>query len=240
MDQWLKALMSQEKELQHIALADLAVWCAHETELYFQHQGHDPRYCFELFRRSIREQDQAAWEIICANYEPLVAGWVSRHRGFEDSNEEVQYFVNGAFAKIARTLTPDKFEGFSDIGSLLRYLKMCVHSVVIDYNRLAEQASMNSLEDASAEPSADPLPEEQVVDQSYRQTLWDLINAQLQDEKERSVIYCSFVLDIKPQEILGLFRNLFSDVDEIYRVKQNIISRLRRDPDLRKLLGEYD
>ena len=109
--------MSHEINPQHMALADLADWCAHQTELYFQHQSHDPRYCFELFRRAIREQDQTAWRLICLQYEALVTGWVRQHSRFESSGEEIQYFVNGAFAKIAISLTPDKFAGFSDIGS---------------------------------------------------------------------------------------------------------------------------
>lgn len=232
--------MSNEIQLQHMVLADLADWCAQETELYFRHQSHDPRYCFELFRRAIRERDQAAWDMVCLQYQPLVAGWVRQHSRFEASGEEVQYFVNGAFGKIAVSLTPDKFGSFSDIGSLLRYLKMCVHSVIVDYNRLTEQASFDVLDDAAQEESPDPSPEEQAMDRSYRQALWDLINTRLQDEKERSVIYGSFVLALKPQELYDLFRNLFSEVDEVYRVKQNVISRLRRDPEFRKLLGEND
>lgn len=229
--------MSHENEPQHMPLADLADWCAHQTELYFQHHSHDPRYCFELFRRAIRERDQSAWELICLQYQGLVAGWVRQHSRFEESGEEVQYFVNGAFGKIAISLTPDKFMGFSDIGSLLRYLKMCVHSVIIDYQRLAEQERFAPLEDASNEESSEPTPEEQTLDRSEQKALWDRINSRLQDEKERAVIYGSFVLDLKPQELYELFRNLFNDIDEIYRVKQNIISRLRRDPEFRNFLG---
>jgi len=232
--------MSHETNLQQLTLTDLANWCAKETELYFRHQSSNPKYCFELFRRAIREQDQAGWQIICVNYQPLVAGWVRRHPAYEASGEEVQYFVNGAFGKMAGTLTPDKFRGFSDAGSLLRYLKMCVHSVIVDYNRTIDQSNWYPLEDASEEPSLDPEPEEQAMDRSYRQALWDLIYARLQDEKERSVIYGSFVLVLKPQELYDHFQNLFSEVDEIYRVKQNVLSRLRRDPEFRKFLGEDD
>lgn len=231
--------MSEEFS-QQMALADLADWCAHHTELYFQHQSYDPRYCFELFRRAIREQDQPAWELICRQYQALVAGWVRQHSRFEASGEEVEYFVNGAFGKIAVSLTPERFGGFSDIGSLLRYLKMCVHSVIMDYIRLTEQERFAPLEDASEEGSLDPSPEEQAMNQSGQQALWDLINSRLQDEKERAAIYGSFVLALKPQELHELFRNVFSDIDEIYRVKQNIIARLRRDPELRKFFGEDD
>jgi hypothetical protein len=232
--------MSNEDKPQNMAVTDLGDRCAHQTQLYFQHQLHDPKYCFELFRRAIGKRDQAAWELICLQYQALVAGWVRQHSRFEESGEEVQYFVNGAFAKIAISLTPEKFAGFSDIGSLLRYLKMCVHSVIMDYIRLAEQERFAPLEDASEEGSPEPTPEERAIDRSEQQMLWDLINSRLQDEQERSVIYGSFVLALKPQEILSLFPNRFKDVDEIYGVKQNIVSRLRRDPEFRNLFGFED
>ncbi len=233
--------MSHEIKPQHMTVTDLAEHCTHETELYFRHQSHDPKYCFELFRRAIREHDQPAWDMICLQYQPLVASWVRQHSRFESSGEEVQYFVNGAFGKIAVPLTPDKFGGFSDIGSLLRYLKMCVHSVIVDYFRLVEQEKLqHSLEEASKEGMPDLSPEEQAMNQAYRQTRWDLIKARLQDERERSVVYGSFILALKPQELYELSRNLFSDVDEIYHIKQNIIFRLRRDLELRNFLGEDD
>src|SRR5919109_2801057 len=141
--------MSHESKPQHLALSELADGCACETELYFRHESYDSNYCFELFRRAIKERDQPAWEIVCLQYQRLVSGWVRQHSRFEASGEEVQYFVNGAFAKIAVSLTPDRFGGFSDVGSLLRYLKMCVHSVIVDYDRLAEQESLEPLEEAS-------------------------------------------------------------------------------------------
>lgn len=232
--------MSHEIKPQHIAVTELAKHCAHETELYFQHQDHDSRYCFELFRRAIREQDQPAWEMICLQYQPLVAGWVKQHSRFASSGEEVQYFVNGAFGKIAISLTPDKFGGFSDIGSLLRYLKMCVHSVIVDYYRCVEQEKFQALEDFSKESMPDLSPEEQTVTELQRQALWNLIKSRLQDEKEYSVLYGSFVLALKPRELYDLFRTLFSDLDEIYRIKQNVLFRLRRDPELRTVFGNDD
>jgi hypothetical protein len=232
--------MSHKTYLEQMAVADLAQRCADETELYFHHRNHDTQYCFELFRRAIRERDQASWEMICLQYQPLVTGWVRQHPRFESSSEEIQYFVNGTFAKIAGTLTPEKFGGFSDIASLLSYLKMCVHSVIFDHNRRVELIDLNALDDALEQVSDDPSPEEQAVDQSFRQAFWDLTFARLHDVKERSVIHGSFVLDLKPQEIYDHFPGVFVDVDEIYRVKQNVLSRLRRDAEFRKFLGEDD
>ena len=110
----------------------------------------------------------------------------------------------------------------------------------MDYIRLAEQERFAPLEDASEEGSPEPSPEEQAMDRSEQQGLWDLINSRLQDEKERAVIYGSFVLVLKPQEVYDHYQSRFSDIDEIYRVKQNVVSRLRRDPELRKFLGGND
>jgi hypothetical protein len=232
--------MTHEIKLQHMAIDDLANLCAQETNLYFKHQDSDSQYCFELFRRAIQEGSKAAWEIICIQYQKLVTGWVNQHHAFSATREDAEYFVNGAFSKISGTLTADKFGKFSDLGYLLRYLKMCVHSVIMDYNRTVDYTALYAWDEATEEESAEPSPEEQAVDHSDRQSLWDLTNARLHDNKERGVIEGSFVFDLKPQEIYQHYRGVFSDVDEVYRVKQNVISRLRRDAEFRKLLGLDD
>lgn len=228
------------EEINRLAVDELAQKCRQETNNYYKHHAHDDRYCFELFRRAIQEQDHSAWGVICIQYQSLVTGWVSQHPGFESSGEEVEYFVNGAFGKISGTLSPEKFPSFSDLGYLLRYLKMCVHSVISDYNRAADYADLSALDEAEEEESHEMSPEDQALDHSDRRDFWDLTRTRLHDEKERVVIHGSFVLDLKPQEIYERFQSIFSDVDEIYRVKQNIISRLRRDTEFRKLIGVDD
>ena len=232
--------MSDENELQQMAVAELAQRCAQETDRYLHKQSHDSSYCFELFRRAIQKADQAAWDVICAQYQPLVSRWVRRHTGFQDTGEEIQYFVNGAFGKLYNTITALKFDGFSGIGSLLQYLKLCVYSLITDYIRSAEQVRLYPIEDIPDSPSPDPSVEEQEMKRTYQQAFWEWINAWLNDDKERAVVYGSFVLALKPQEVYNLFPNRFLDVDEVYRVKQNVISRLRRNPEFRKFLGEND
>ncbi len=223
-------------------LADLAHRCAQETQRFFEGQSYDPRYCFELFRLAIVERNQPAWEVIHAQYQSLVAGWVRQHRGFEASGEEAQYFVNRAFEKIWVALTPDKFGRFSDLGPLLRYLKMCVHSVIVDHNRSVDQANRYAVsEESDIERRAqDPTIEDRALDRVHGRQFWEWINARLHDEKERHVVYGSFVLGLKPRQIHDLFPETFQDVAEVHRVKQNVLARLRRDPEFQKLLDEHD
>lgn len=234
--------MHNENNPVHMDLASLTRFCAQETEHFFHKQEHDPRYCFELFRRAIREGDQPAWEMIYNEYHMLVSVWVERHPGFETSGEETQYFVTGAFGKISRVLTSDKFNGFSDLKSLLSYLKMCVHSVIVDYNRQSEYNSQQiSLDELEGEvKSSDPDTEDNILKQVQSQEFWEWIKGKLQDEKERLVIQGLFVHAMKPREVCDFYRQVFSDVDEVYRIKQNILARLRRDSEFLNFLGLGD
>jgi hypothetical protein len=232
--------MSLRQPSQNLELNELARQCGQETNNYYHQRESDPRFCFELFRRAIVEGNQLAWECVCTQYQPMVAGWVKQHRGFGASGEDIEYFVNGAFAKISRNLNAQKFSSFSDLGSLLRYLKMCVHSVITDFNRLAEQAHQydESMEDMRVElRQPGTAVEEQVVDSTSNQALWDYLKEKLNDEKERLVVEGLFILDLKPREIYDRSPRVFRDVDEIYQVKQNVIARLRRDPGMRAFMG---
>jgi hypothetical protein len=222
-----------------MTLPELAHSCAQETENYFHNLQHDSTYCFEMFRRAVRDQDQAAWEMIYIQYNALVSGWVRQNQRFEASGEEVQYFVNGAFAKISRNLTADKFAGFQEISFILRYLKMCVHSVIVDYDRSAHQAGLVALEDIAEKEAPGPTVERLGMDQSYRKAFWDWIDQRLHNDKERAVIRGAYILELKPQELYEQFRSHFSDLDEVYRVKQNVLARLRRDDEFQKLLEQY-
>jgi DNA-directed RNA polymerase specialized sigma24 family protein len=237
--------MSHQTDLRLLALNVVADRCARETRLFFQGQVCDPRYCFELFRRAIVGRNQRAWEFVYNQYRPLVTGWVSRHPAFPASGEETQYFVNRAFEKMWVALTPEKFDRFSNLKSLLRYLQTCVHSVILDQVRVNQvrvteqpvvdvQTKVSSDEDRTREPFV----EHQALDRMCAQELWEEINARLSNEKERLVIYGSFFLALKPRELYAQFQDKFCNVNEVYRVKENVLARLRRDAELKNLFGQ--
>lgn len=234
--------MTEESDVQRLTIAGLAHRCAQETERFFRRQSYDPRYCFELFRRAIIGREQPAWEAIHAQYQSLVSGWVKQHRAFEVGGEEAQYFVNRAFEKLWIALTPDRFSHFPDLPSLLRYLKMCVYSAIVDHNRTAEQSAWDAEIDSPAVESMaqGSVAEDPTLDQTYRRQFWDWIDERLHDEKERLIIRASFVFGLKPSDICEQFSIMFSDVDEVYRIKQNVLARLRRDPDFQKFLDQND
>jgi DNA-directed RNA polymerase specialized sigma24 family protein len=233
--------MSSNPDLSALTVAGLTHRCTQETESFFQRHPYDPAPCYELFRRALLERNQRAYECLYTQYQPLVAGWVERHPSFPGAGEEIQYFVNRAFEKMWHALSAEKFERFADLKALLSYLKLCTHSVVIDHARarqhamLDEEASDAALESQSGESNL----EEDTIERAQQQEFWRQINLRLADEKEQVVVFGSFVLAMKPAELQLRYAHLFSDVREVYRTKQNVLDRLRRDPELQNLRAPY-
>jgi hypothetical protein len=111
-----------------------------------------------------------------------------------------------------------------------------VGSVITDYVRGAEYNQM--LEDLppGAEEASDVEVEEQALERTTREGFWQVIDNRLNDEKERLVVHYSYVVGFKPGDIYRERDDIFDDVREIYRIKENVLARLRRDDALRELL----
>jgi len=231
--------MSHRAELTSFPLASVAQRCAQETARFFRRQVYDPWFCFELFRRAIVDQCQQAWEYVYAQYQAQVTGWVKRHSAFASSGEEAPYLVNRTFERMWSALTPEKFARFDTLSALLRYLQMCVHSVLLDLVRAAERAAVVSeierpeLVDEKNTPGV----EVQVLGRAQSQAFWQAICERLKNDKERWVVYGLYVMGYKPRELYTQHPGRFGSVDEIYRVRENLIARLRRDADLAESFG---
>lgn len=230
--------MAQAIDFQGLSLSGIAHRCAKETELFFARMRHDPRACFELFRRAMAEGSQRAWDLVYVQYHALVTGWVQRHHSFLACGEEAGFLVNRAFEKMWSAMTPEKFSRFPDLKSVLRYLQMCAYSAVVDALRKAGPPSA----DVEAEtlpvggaPDGRPV-DDHAISQVHRREFWEAIVSRLNDDQERCVVYGSFVLGLKPRELLEEYPHTFDDVRAVYRVKENVLARLRRDEALHALL----
>lgn len=211
-----------------LPLATVARLCHQESGRYLQRADHDPRYCYELFRRAIVGRDEHAWAALFTQYveaTPLVRHWIERHPLFAAGGEETAYFANRTFEKMWAALGPDKFARFPDLASLLRYLKLCVNSVITDRVRSARPEEAPLLE-------SDAAPADLPLDRLQRQELWRLIESRLHDDQERAAFYGRFDAGLKPAAIYAEHSALFADVKDVYRVLQNVLNRLRNDPAL--------
>ena len=223
---------------QNLRLLDvdqLADECANHTERFLNRLEYDPSYCYELFRRAIVDRNDYAWKKIYGQYEGLVARWVRSHPKLPAAREQVKYLVNRTFDKLWSSVDAAKFAQFDNLQGLLRYLQICVNSVVVDHCR-EQLIETISLEHQSHSPSPDlSAIERQVAERAERRHLWQIVMEEAHNKKESIVLQLSFLCGLKPAQIYAEYPDLFESVEEVYQVKRNCLNRLRRNPAMKRL-----
>lgn len=239
--------MSQQNELSLLTFRALCDRCHRESERFFAQKEHDPRFCYELFRRAFVHGNELAWECLYHRYQKLVLSWVTKHTLYAGLGEEANYFMNRAFEKMWQGIPAENFVKFPNLKSLLRYLQMCTHAVMIDFARWKEQAHLwdRAKRSDNGEDEFDPFatimsydmrPEQAVAHHEIQEILWQRLNDLCNSEKEYLVVHGYFVLDLKPRQIFELHQDHFADVREVSRTKDNFLARVRRNDEFREFL----
>jgi DNA-directed RNA polymerase specialized sigma24 family protein len=196
--------------------------------------SHEP-FCFELFRRAIVEGCSLCWHYLHNQYYSLVRYWVFQRTPTDP--DTIDDLTQDTFTSFWRFFTADKLACADGLGDVLAYLKSCAASTVAQARREAERAALEvewekrvvdaHISTCSAETSA--------LQQMTVEQLWATIEAHCNDELEYLVVRSIFLADLKPRHIVERFPDLFPDIPEVYRIKRNLIGRLRRDPVLREI-----
>jgi hypothetical protein len=223
-------MVKARNQLRQTPLRELEQCCLQETAAFRAGSHTNGQYGYELLRRALAEHREPAWEAVLRLYSRQVTQWVRSHPSFAFSIEEEGYYVNRAFERLWRSvaLTPQKFERFDSLAALLRFLKLCVHSAVLDDGpSTTAAASMVPLHDVSptalADDSVDLYP-------SRTTEFWSLIDAHLKDKRERIVIYGYFYYGIKNRELLTLFPDAFESSKQLANLRITVLRRLARVP----------
>ena len=189
---------------------------------------------YALFCEALAGRDPEAWRQLYLRYQNLVAAWVRRHPAFPRSGESVPYLVNRTFDRLLSAVDAEKFARFPDAASLLRYLKMCAHSAVLDAVRHREREALDN-PGRVAEVSD---PEAEAVAKLQREELWAVVQSVVRDHRERVLVYESFVCGTSPQQLQSRHPDLFPTVEAVYLAKRNLLLRLRRHPRIQALRRE--
>ena len=225
--------MQDSSGLSGLALEELARHCAQQTDLYRRRMEHDLRYCLEIVRRAVKRRDEHAWEIFEEQSGSQVASWVRRHPGYEQCSESVDDLVRHAFEKLWTTFSSDlsKVDRFTSYPRWMQYLQTCVHSVIVDALR-----SNRPFKEIPEDLTVDGPPPPSVAGRE----LWAYISGVLKDDQEKLVTEAYYLHGIEPQKLFEQFPSRFESVREIYRIRQNVLARLRRDARFRDLFGPDD
>jgi DNA-directed RNA polymerase specialized sigma24 family protein len=209
---------------QSRSIEDLARECARRAS---RRDASGPNPCYELFRRAcVPPQDQAAWTAILTQYHKLVLHWLDQY-ATDDTAQEV--FTR--FWQAQQNASKPFPTRFPNIGAVMAYLKRCAAAVRndawraenkrIELQERLQTAHVAHLVAAHSQPAH--------AEFHFRQS----IRSKFNDEEEQVVFELTYCYDLKPREIADERPDLFPDVNRIYRVKENLLKRLGRDPELR-------
>lgn len=222
---------------QDLSLEDLTQRCAAETERFFRRAGtHDNQYCFELWRRAFAERNDDAWSRLYHQYQGLVVGWICDHPQFTATEEESGYFLNAVFAGMWKSCPPERFANFPDLPAVLAYLKSCVHTTIVNHLRKRRVPYTTIADELTG--SADDTMSTLVLDRLARAEMWQLLSSLLHTEKEQLLTDLYFIQGMKPRVIYAQYHEHFASIQEIYRVKQNLMERLSRSAELQQFYKE--
>jgi hypothetical protein len=219
-------------ELHGLAVADLVRRCHEQTLRFLRAEPRDDSFCFELFKLAVVRRDPDAWEAIITQYRGIVLAFVRQHSAAGQLHETDDYWVNRTFQRFWMAVSSERFGQFPDLPALLKYLKLCVHSVLLDELRARRAGTLTSLEEVPHTAPADTDAERAALGSLAGQQLWNLVMRELNDEAERTVAFLSFARDLKPAEIQRRHPELYASIADVYRVKRNLLERLRRNPDI--------
>ncbi len=223
------------------SISYLAAQCEGETTRFFRtrQENNENDSCLQLFRLAALQDNEEAWEAIYRQYAPLVKGWVLRHPAFPQTGEDADYFINMAFSRMWRAMTPQKCQQFENIKSVLRYLQTCTHSAIIDSVRNNQLEALDiEIQEIHRQIEASAIDaNERLHERIYSKEALEIVEQRMKTPQERIVLYEAYTLGLKAGDIFQRHPGMFQSVKEVYRVKENILARLRRDKDLRELLA---
>jgi hypothetical protein len=208
-----------------MSISVLAEHCKREISNYRRGETYDERYCLELLRRATLQCDQSAWECLQQVFGDIMRSWMRRHPRREAAfrlDSEENYVVQ-AFERFWQATTQNQKLEFGTISAALKYLRASLNGAILDtlraYSRNREVALPGS-----------GFPGEPLVEADTESSeVWEMLKRTLHDTREQRLAYLLFHCGLKPREIIHFRPEEFSDVHTIYRLRRNILERLRRN-----------
>src|ERR1051326_2628388 len=174
-------------DLRDLPLEELRVQAQAQETNYTHGEASDDAAGLELFRRALEESDEAAWLAIIDVYRGLLVAQASRKviRGLVV--EDDGFCVDRAFQRFWRASQNGRIHQFNDLASILKYLKMCLGSVLLDEARARRRRRRGwvSIDDVAPESCVSADPAAQVIGRIAGRDLWATIDRELTDPRER-------------------------------------------------------
>jgi hypothetical protein len=212
---------------QVMSITELADRCMNEINKYRHGEPSNDQYGIELFRRALTQRDPLAWEIVQQCFSEMMLNWMRNHpmRKAASRIDSEENYVAQAFTRFWQATIGNQEIEFRALAAVLRYLRASLNGTVLDTLRAYSRSRVIPLPEPGS--PGEPL----VEDQDEKRELWEVIQGLIPNEREQRVAYLIFHCGLKPREIVHFCSEEFSEVQEIYRLRRNIVDRLLRNAD---------
>jgi hypothetical protein len=214
-------LANENDTLSVSALVDL---CREEIQSYRRREPSNGAHGLELLRRAIERGNQDAWAGLQQCLEESVRGWLRchPHRGVAWRWESEENYVALAFERFWQATARQQVV-FKTFAGALAYLRASLHGAILDTLRSYSRPREISLPEPG-EPG-----EPYVEDRIDSSEVWEILQKMLPSEREQRLAYLLYHCGLKPREIVRFCQEEWSDIQEIYRLRRNILERLLRN-----------
>jgi len=226
--------MKQEIANSTLDLETLIAQCSREIDIYRRGEPCNDEYGLELLRRAIVQGDHEAWAGVQHCFRWLVRGWLHRHpkRDIACRLESEENYIAQTFERFWQATALTRHVEFTTLAAALQYVRTCLNGVIMDTLRAYARPGEVMLPEAG---EAGELQAEEIIESSE---VWETLQTMLSDEREKRLAYLLFYCGLKPREIIRFCPQEWSNVQEIYRLRRNIMARLLYNADqLRWRLG---
>ena len=180
----------------------------------------------ELLHQALAQGNQDAWAELQQCLGETVRRWLHTHPSKEVawSFESEVHYVGLAFERFRQAAIEGQV-AFETQASALVYVRASLNGTFLDSLR------------AYARPRAVPVPlpgapsEPYFEDRTTSLELWEILQKVLPSEREQRLAYMLYHCGLGPREIVQLCPQEWSDVQEIYRLRRNILEQLLRHTD---------
>jgi hypothetical protein len=219
--------LTLNQQCSEMSNTELAAHCLTELNNFRRGEPGIETYGVELLRRATVQGDQEAWGWTQQCLGQLVLGWLGRHPNREAACrlESAENYVAQAFERFWQATALTQHIDFNSFAGALRYLHACLNGAILDTLR----AYSKSREIPLPEPGEPG--ELQIEDDLESSEIWDNLKLVLPKGDELRLAYLLFHCGLKPKEIMRFCPQEFSDVRDIYRLRNNIMHRLLRNAD---------
>jgi hypothetical protein len=206
-----------------LSVCALVEQCSWELKAYRRGESSNEAYGLELLRRAVVQGDHDAWAGLKHCLSELVRDWLYGHPRREAALrwESEEGYVALAFERF-RQATVQQQVVFRTFTGALAYLRASLNGAIVDILRAyARPREVPLLE--LGKPSFEEHPDSSNV--------WKILQRVLPSEREQRLAYLLYHCNLKPREIVSFCQEEWPDVQEIYRLRRNIVVRLLHKTD---------